>query len=133
MTGKRLPRNDSRPAVESPKKEVRLQRIKEPDMRIRQQLALGVLLGMIAGALGFASLAYSQTPVQIDSQPPGPSAQREESLPQHLARNAKLSEVQANRFLQALGPTIREELSKGKEVVIPGLGTFRIVRVAEHR
>jgi len=87
-------------------------------MRIRQQLALGVLLG----GIGFASLAYSQAP-----------AQREESLPQHLARNAKVSEGMANRIFLALGPTIREELSAGKEVVIPGLGTFRVVRVAEHR
>jgi nucleoid DNA-binding protein len=94
-------------------------------MRKRQHLALGVLLGVIAGAWGYASMAYSQPP-----PPPNP---REETLPQRVARLAKLSEADANRFLTVLGPAIREELSRGREIALPGLGAFRVVRVAEHR
>ena len=57
----------------------------------------------------------------------------EETFNQRLARAAKLSEEDAGRFYQALGPIIRDELAHGRQVAVPGLGTFRIVRVEEHR
>jgi nucleoid DNA-binding protein len=96
-------------------------------MRNRQQLALGILLGTMA--LGLASLAYSQAPSPYSLAPPP----REETLTQRLARTAKVPEDEAKRLFAALGPVIREELTKGREISIPGLGAFRIVRVAEHR
>jgi len=87
-------------------------------MHQRQKLALGVLLGV----LGFTALAYSQRP-----------SPQNETLTQRLARTAKLTEDQATRFVTALGPAIREDLARGKEVSLPGLGAFRVVRIAEHK
>jgi nucleoid DNA-binding protein len=90
-------------------------------MRKRHGWVLGGLLGAIA------LVAVVTTPVR-SAKPPA-----EETMNQRLAREAKLSEQQAARFFQALGPIVRRELASGKTVSLPGLGTFRVVRVEEHR
>src|SRR5204862_8199082 len=63
--------------------------------------------------------------------PPKPRA--DETMNQRVARESKLTEEQVTRLLNALGPAIRDELKKGHTVSLPGLGTFRVVRVAEHK
>ena len=63
--------------------------------------------------------------------PPKPRA--DETMGQRVARESKLSEEQVTKVLNALGPAVRDELKKGKTVSLPGLGTFRVVRVAEHK
>jgi nucleoid DNA-binding protein len=93
-------------------------------MRKGHWLGLGILLGVIVLILAVASPAHSQK---------APPPKEEGSLVQKLARSAKLSEEQAGRFLEALGPAIRAELAAGKTVNLPGLGTFRVVRIAEHK
>ena len=90
-------------------------------MRKPQWWALGGLLGAAALLAGLTAPARSE-------KPPA-----EETLPQRLAKAAKMSEENATRFYQALGPVIRDELSHGRTVSVPGLGTFRVVRVEEHR
>jgi nucleoid DNA-binding protein len=90
-------------------------------MRRQHWIALGSLLGFLALFLG-------STPAQQ-----APRINPPETLPQRLARLAKLKEEDAARFLHVLGPAVREDLSKGKSVSLPGLGTFRIVRVSAHR
>ncbi len=55
------------------------------------------------------------------------------SVNQRLAREARVTEAQAARVFNALGPVLRDELKKGNTVSIPGLGTLRVVRIAEHR
>jgi nucleoid DNA-binding protein len=55
------------------------------------------------------------------------------TLPQRIAKTSKVSEENVNKVWEALGPAIREELRRGRSVSIPGLGTFRVVRVAEHK
>jgi nucleoid DNA-binding protein len=52
---------------------------------------------------------------------------------QRIARAAKLSEEQVTRVLEALGPAVQDELKRGKTVNLSGLGTFRVVRIAEHK
>src|SRR5438132_487189 len=89
-------------------------------MRTQHGIVFGSLLGLRA-------LALVTTPAQT------PRPNQPETLQQKIARLAKLKEEDADRFFQALGPAIREELSKGKTVSLPGLGTFRVVRVAEHK
>ncbi|HEV3255397.1 MAG TPA: HU family DNA-binding protein [Gemmataceae bacterium] len=89
-------------------------------MRNRQWLALGGLLAVLAAVVGLSRAA-----------PPPKGA--EETFPQRLAKAAKLSEENASKFYQALGPTVRDDLAHGKQVSIPGLGTFRIVQVQAHR
>lgn len=38
-----------------------------------------------------------------------------------------------DKLLKALGPAATEQLRAGRTVELPGLGTLRVVRVAEHR
>jgi len=90
-------------------------------MRKRPWLALAAL----AATLGVL------VPMAAPAQPAKPRA--EESLGQRVARESKLSEEQVTRVLNALGPAVRDELKRGSSVSLPGLGTFRIVRVAEHK
>ena len=52
---------------------------------------------------------------------------------QRVARESKLTEEQVTRVLNALGPAVRDELTKGNTVNLPGLGILRVVRVAEHK
>ncbi len=82
----------------------------------------------LGGVLGAAAVAAVLTAPAQSAKPPA-----EETFNQRLAKAAKLSEEQAGRFYQALGPIVREELARGKSVSVPGLGTFRVVRVEEHR
>jgi nucleoid DNA-binding protein len=90
-------------------------------MRKGQWLALVALLGALGVIMGLTAPVHSQRPP------------REETLAQRLARSAGLPEDHATKLFNALGPVLREELANGKQVVIPGLGTFRVVRVPEHR
>jgi nucleoid DNA-binding protein len=82
---------------------------------------LGLLLGVSGLALAIAAPVHSQ---KID---------KDETLLGQLAKSAKLSEDHANRFFNALGPAIQAELQRGREVNVPGLGTFRVVQIEEHR
>src|SRR5262249_17811004 len=45
----------------------------------------------------------------------------------------KLAEKDVDKVYQAVGPAVRDQLQRGKTVSLPGLGTFRVVRVAEHK
>jgi nucleoid DNA-binding protein len=92
-------------------------------MRNRPWLALAA----VAGALG--AFIPMEAPAQSKPKPP----RAEETLNQRVARESKLSEEQVTRVLNALGPAMRDQLKKGSSVSIPGLGSFRVVRVAEHR
>jgi nucleoid DNA-binding protein len=81
----------------------------------------------LGGLLGAAAVALLVAPAR-SAKPPA-----EETFNQRLAKAAKLNEDEAGRFYQALGTVIREDLARGKQVNVPGLGTFRVVRVEEHR
>jgi nucleoid DNA-binding protein len=85
-----------------------------------------LLRGLLVGCLG---LALSMT---AGAQSPF-GRKRAETLPQRLAREAQLSEKQADKVLEVLGPIIRDELTQGRTVTLQGLGTFEIVRVAGHK
>lgn len=90
-------------------------------MYLRQCIVAAGLVGGMAFLVGSSGSAQSQR------QPP------EETLNSRIAKAAKLSESDVNKVVQALGPAIQEELKKGKTVSLPSLGTFRVVRIAEHR
>jgi nucleoid DNA-binding protein len=108
-------------------------------MRTKPWLAFGGLIGAMALVVGW-------TPAQVPKSPAPPvappkqaapaekqPAPADEPIPTRLAKLAKVSEESANRLYQALGPVIRDELAKGHTVILAGLGTFRVVRVAEHK
>src|SRR5262245_47086862 len=90
-------------------------------MRKRPWLALAALAATL-GAL---------VPMAAPAQPAKPRG--EETLGQRVARESKLTDEQVARVLTVLGPAVRDELKKGNTVSLPGLGTFRVVRVAEHK
>jgi nucleoid DNA-binding protein len=91
-------------------------------MRKARWLALAVLLatmGLVAG--------------QSTTKTARPKENKEETIPQRIAKDTKLTEQQAEKFYNAVGSAIRDQLHRGKTVAVPGLGTFRVVRVAEHK
>jgi nucleoid DNA-binding protein len=127
-------------------------------MRKEQWLSLATLLGVMALVLGLTGPALSQKqPADAPKPPAGapkppadapkppadgvpgvadprkPANEDALTLPQRIAKAAKVSEENATRMFEALGPAVREELRRGRSVSIPGLGTFRVVRVAEHK
>ena len=90
-------------------------------MRQRQNLALGILLGSLGIIFGLSAPAQTTR------------ARKDMTIPERIADATRLSEQDVNKFLTAIGPAIRDDLRQGKEVSLPGLGTFRVVRVAEHK
>ena len=91
-------------------------------MRTARWFALVVLLGTM-----------SLVPGQSTTKSAKPRDTKDETIPQRIARETKLNEKDADKFYQAVGTAVREQLQRGKTVSVPGLGTFRVVRVAEHK
>jgi nucleoid DNA-binding protein len=83
-------------------------------MRKTHWLSLAALIGVLAAT------AYSQLPARTP-----PPFQKE------LAAISRIEEADSNKVLEALGPTITRQIAAGREVRIPGLGLFRVVRLAE--
>jgi hypothetical protein len=81
-------------------------------MSKRHWAGFGLLLG------GLAVLHLLAAPVS--SQPP----------PERIAAPAK---IHPKMTLEELAKTIQTDLANGKSVDVPGLGTFRVVRVMPHR
>lgn len=50
-----------------------------------------------------------------------------------LAEASKLREDQVVALLNVLGPVISDQISSGKQVTIPGLGTYRVVQLEEQK
>jgi nucleoid DNA-binding protein len=90
-------------------------------MRARKWLVRGTLLGGVLLLLCVTDLVHSQQKAPV------------ETMTQRLARRTKLTEDKVILLLQELAPAIQAELVQGKQVTLPGLGTFRIVRVAGHK
>jgi nucleoid DNA-binding protein len=90
-------------------------------MRRQHWIALGSLLGFLALFLG-------STPAQQAPRPNQP-----QGLPQRIAAITKVPLPTVNLVLQTQVALVREDLKQGKSVSLPGLGTFRIVRVAAHK
>jgi nucleoid DNA-binding protein len=82
---------------------------------------LGVLLGALALVFGLAGPALSQKP---------PAKM---TLEGKVMDYSKLKDKDTKKFLEAIGPAVRDLLADGQQVSIPGLGTFRIVNVPAHR
>jgi nucleoid DNA-binding protein len=61
---------------------------------------------------------------------------KDKNLPEFkvaVAKQAKVKQKTSNKILDALGPVIQAQLKAGRPVEIPGLGTFRVVRVSAYR
>src|SRR5712692_6955095 len=91
-------------------------------MRNARWLALAILLGAMGLVAG-----------QSTTKSAKPRDTKGDAIPQRIAKETKLTEEQVNKVWTAIGPAIRDDLHRGKSVDVPGLGTFRVVRVAEHK
>jgi nucleoid DNA-binding protein len=73
------------------------------------------------GAILVASPAQSQ-------RPPGQA-----TVARAVSNKTKIAEKDVAKVLEALAPVIREKLSNGETVEVPGLGTFRVVGIPAHK
>jgi nucleoid DNA-binding protein len=94
-------------------------------MRKPQWIALVALLGTLGLLLGVADPARSQRPQRQQAAPL--------TLKERIVNATKLKAPDVQSMLTALGPAIREQLRAGAAVTVEGLGTFRVVRIPEHR
>jgi predicted histone-like DNA-binding protein len=90
-------------------------------MRRHSWLAMSGLSG------GLFLLAGWTEPVQSQKVTP------DSTLTKRVAKASKVSEEDVIKVLKALAPALKEDLKRGKTTEIPGLGSFRIVRVEGHR
>jgi nucleoid DNA-binding protein len=95
-----------------------------------QRGALAALMLTITAVLIAVTPALSQRIIvngePADRKPAG-------TLNARLAKAADISDEKVTKVLKELGPAITAQLAKGNMVELPGLGTFRVVRVPEHR
>jgi nucleoid DNA-binding protein len=94
-------------------------------MRKSHWLALSALLGTLGILLGVADPARSQRAKQDKETPL--------TIKDRIVKQTKLKPADVQSMLTALGPAIRDQLATGAMVEVPGLGTFRIVRIPDHR
>jgi nucleoid DNA-binding protein len=85
-------------------------------------------LGALVGTLGLVVAATAQEAGQRPADKKQPA-----TFQGRMLAASKLPEKDLNVFLAALGPAIRDSLAAGQTVSVPGLGTFRVVRIPEHR
>jgi nucleoid DNA-binding protein len=98
-------------------------------MRSRQTLLLAAALGAACLVIGPAIPAEPVgKPGPPPREPPQPT-----TLNGRIARASKVSEEDVATVLKALAPVMKEDLQKGKTVSLPGLGSFRIAQLPEHR
>jgi nucleoid DNA-binding protein len=106
-------------------------------MRKLQWGVLVALVGTLGLVLGLAAPARSQRPQPgkpgQPARPNQPKEKEKETLKGRLARVTRLPEQDVTKLLAELGPAVRDQLAAGNQVELPGLGTFRVVRVPEHR
>jgi nucleoid DNA-binding protein len=86
-------------------------------MTHNRSLAILLLAGLATCAL--LSVAGAQTQV----------IPKNETFVQRVARYSEIKEKEADRCINALGRALLEDLKQGKTDTLPGLGSFRIVRV----
>jgi len=94
-------------------------------MWTKRRLALAGLLLVTALLLGVAGIVHSQANREEDKE--GDNLQRQ------VAKKAKVKRETVAAVIEALGPAILAEIRLGRQVAVPGLGVFRVVRVPEHR
>jgi len=98
-------------------------------MRKRQRLILAGILGAAFLMIGPAMRAEWFVKVVPTPQ----ERPRTQTFNGRIGQLSKVPEDDVNKAMQALGPVMREELSKGNSVTLAGIGTFRIVKLPEYR
>jgi nucleoid DNA-binding protein len=91
-------------------------------MRKPHWIALAALLGILGLLLGVTDRARSQRPQEAL-----------QTIKDRIVKETKLKPADVQSMLTALGPAIREHLRAGNQAELAGLGTFRVVRIPEHK
>jgi nucleoid DNA-binding protein len=104
-------------------------------MRTANARARGALYGTLVAGLALAAPALSQPQPQRPPQAIPPTAPRpvKLTLAGQIAAATKVDEKDVDKVLQALGPAVAAQLTRGQQVNLPGLGTLRVVQIPEHR
>ena len=82
---------------------------------------LALLLGLVAVMV-----------VQVDAQVPS-TKRTPSTLKAGIVAATKEKSERVDKILKAIGAALVEQIRAGRQVEIEGLGTFRVVQVAEHR
>jgi nucleoid DNA-binding protein len=94
--------------------------------------SLWCLGGLLAALIVGTTLAQEEPAVPLAVKPRPKEKPRAVDLKARLAAETELEEEAVEKLLRALGPAIRDQLAAGQIVDLPGLGRFRVVRIAEH-
>jgi nucleoid DNA-binding protein len=79
------------------------------------------MLALVLGVAADAQVITSPAP-----KPPG-------EFKAELAKASKEKEATVDKVFKALGPALAAQLRAGRQVELPGIGTFRVVRVTAYR
>jgi nucleoid DNA-binding protein len=96
-------------------------------MRIRQGLPLKLLLLGSALCLGLVWFFHARLFPARSPYAPG------ETFTQHLAGAGKANEAEVQAMLRQLGPALAVELRRGRQVDLPGLGSFQLIDRPEYQ
>src|SRR5262245_46948493 len=87
----------------------------------RNRWALAALVALLGGILFTAS-------AQAPDKKKTPA-----TLEEDLAAEAKVQKAIAAKVLKAIGPAVRAQLAAGKQVTLPGIGVFQVVRISDYK
>src|SRR5262245_43227610 len=90
-------------------------------MRKRHWRGLGILLVTLILAVGWVAPAHSQRPGVLPT------------LDDDLAVRTGVNPDDVRKVLAEAGPALSRQLAAGRDVVLPGMGTFRVVRIPENK
>jgi nucleoid DNA-binding protein len=94
-------------------------------------MRIGIGLGVLVG--GLVLLGGAAEPIVSQKKNPAKTTPVKTSLEGRIMAYSKLKDKETSKFLEALGPAVREMLTAGQQVDIPNLGVFRVVGVPAHR
>jgi nucleoid DNA-binding protein len=94
----------------------------EAIMLIRRYLPMFLIAGIAAYVLTRPVTAQQPRPIP-----------KNETFVQRVARYSDIKDREAERCIQMIGKALMEDLRRGRTEAIPGLGSFRIVRVGESK
>lgn len=102
----------------------------------RANWVVGAILTAATAGLVFGQAPKDKVEPKPEVKPPlrlGAAQPGTLDLKGRIAKATKLPEADVAKVLDAFGPAIRDMLGQGETVSIANLGTFRVVRIPEHR
>ncbi|MFO0876695.1 MAG: HU family DNA-binding protein [Gemmataceae bacterium] len=95
-------------------------------MRTTKYALAGLLVTLTLGLVMSATAQSIVTPAANSKTLPS-------SIKESIAQETNYKSEAVEKMLKALAPAVSEQLRAGREVELPGLGMFRVVRIDEYR